>query len=1170
MQKRKMQDPQKLAPLSAVRLLNISGIAFLSIFLLRLMAEGDFQAVTFRMLLLTICAGVPGFLFALPAGYTADRLPKRFVVVLSSIAHFLVICLAPLLFRLLPEIFACPLVLGLIFTVQTFFIPAFYALLPEIFTEDELSRANGIINARSFFGIIAGLALGWTAYYLPGHDLAAVFYTAGALAVLEFIFALRIKFTHTAVRQDVNVFHGLRDLGKKPSVLLAALGENFFLAIGTVLPFLILLRCQDLPAGKDALSGALLLLAPLIGFAAGSRIAGRLSLHKIEPGLIPFGALGVALTLFFAARLPGPFIPFTIKIPHVMEMESVFALGTILLLFASGVSGGLFVIPLRTYLQQRLTAQYRGSALAMNNAIACLFQLTMTGLVFAFLADALSLFLRLPAFLEYFPRCSAGFFIAVLGFITFLVTLFSMWILPEFALRFIIISIGNTFYKTQITGAENIPERGPALLISNHVSFTDGILISACTSRRIRFLMRDDLFANPLLRFVAKLTSFIRVPPPGKHKDVIRMFRSVQEALRNGEIICVFPEERETRNSLLGEFKSGFRRMIPDDLPDLPLIPVCISGMWGSKYSHYGTLKRPLLALRKRHCASVTFGKDMGRDVTAFQVRHRIAELQAQTYQFLPRPGEVPLHTRLAMLAKKHPFRILMREGGSEKTRTAFELLLDSLVLNRMIRKRTDGEDVVGVLLPNSILAAESILAIQFADKTPCVLNYTTPADVLKKTIAKGGIRHIFTNRAMLEKLQLTLDPDLKDMMICHEDLDMEHGRFSMMISAMFLPVQELMNLVSPLSCADVFRPAIILFSSGSTGVPKGAVLTHHSINTNVYAINNLLMPDPRQDGVLGNLPLFHSFGMNVCFWMPVSTGTPVTYLANPLDGRLAGETIARDALTFLFATPSFLQTYLRKCKPEQFDTLRFVMTGAEKLRAETLAHFREFVKGRLTITEGYGCTELSPVVSINVPEDIAGLGRMCGPENTIGASLETVASKVVDPITFRTLPPDTEGLLFVSGPLLMQGYLNEPDLTAKVIRDGYYNTGDVVTMQENGTLSICGRLSRFSKIAGEMVPHEMVEGIINELCNMPQRVVAVGSIPDEKKGEALLVLYTPETPMTPDEIVAELRERSISNLWIPKAANFHPVEKLPLLGSGKLDLSLLRTMADRIAAERK
>ena len=202
--------------------------------------------------------------------------------------------------------------------------------------------------------------------------------------------------------------------------------------------------------------------------------------------------------------------------------------------------------------------------------------------------------------------------------------------------------------------------------------------------------------------------------------------------------------------------------------------------------------------------------------------------------------------------------------------------------------------------------------------------------------------------------------------------------------------------------------------------------------------------------------------------------------------------------------------------------------------------------------------------MAINIGNSVLNLGKTVGKQGSIGPAMPGICARIVDPVTRKPLPPDTEGLLVIKGPTVMQGYLGEPELTRQAVQNGWYNTGDIGRMDSDGYITLCGRLSRFSKIAGEMVPHEMVERIINEMFDLGKRAVAVCGMPDPVKGEALLVLYTDDMPMTPAEVVEQLREKSISNLWIPKAVNFHRIPEIPLLGSGKLDLAALRRYGEQ------
>ncbi len=363
----------------------------------------------------------------------------------------------------------------------------------------------------------------------------------------------------------------------------------------------------------------------------------------------------------------------------------------------------------------------------------------------------------------------------------------------------------------------------------------------------------------------------------------------------------------------------------------------------------------------------------------------------------------------------------------------------------------------------------------------------------------------------------------------------------------------------APLSGFNVRHEAVLLFSSGSTGRPKAIMLTHRNINCDLWAFWRVIVWERNRDRVLGNLPLFHAYGFTVQFAFPALSGTPVIYVPNPLDAATAVRAIAEYGVTLLTATPTFLQNYLRKAEAGDLRSLRLVITGAEKLRPELAARFHEMTG--LEIIEGYGCTELSPIVTINLCNSIFRLGRHADHPGSIGTPLPGIHVRVVNSDTGVELGPNQPGHLQVKSGIVMKGYLNDPEQTARVIRDGYYDTGDIARIDEAGYVYITGRASRFSKIGGEMVPHELVEQAIAAIRNSEEREVAVTGRSDSKRGERLVVFYTPDD-LDPTEIVARLRERDLPNLWIPKTEDFIRIPALPLLGSGKLDLGRLRELA--------
>jgi acyl-[acyl-carrier-protein]-phospholipid O-acyltransferase/long-chain-fatty-acid--[acyl-carrier-protein] ligase len=311
-------------------------------------------------------------------------------------------------------------------------------------------------------------------------------------------------------------------------------------------------------------------------------------------------------------------------------------------------------------------------------------------------------------------------------------------------------------------------------------------------------------------------------------------------------------------------------------------------------------------------------------------------------------------------------------------------------------------------------------------------------------------------------------------------------------------------------------------------------------------------------------LPFFHSFGFTVTIWFPLLSGFGVVYHPNPTDARAIGELVQKYKATLLLTTPTFCGTYTRKCSAEEFASLRYVLVGAEKLRQPVADAFRE--KFGVELLEGYGCTEMSPVVAVNVPDFNSGKDTQTGTKaGTVGHPLPGVAACIVDPVTFAPLPPNTEGLLLVKGSNRMLGYLNQPDRTADVFRDGWYITGDIALLDDEGFLRITDRLSRFSKIGGEMVPHLRVEEAILKVLGDAQCVVT--GIPDDSRGERLVVLYVHAT-LTPAELYVQISETEMPRLWLPKRENLYPVDALPQLGTGKLDLRGVRNRAQELVGQ--
>lgn len=504
---------------------------------------------------------------------------------------------------------------------------------------------------------------------------------------------------------------------------------------------------------------------------------------------------------------------------------------------------------------------------------------------------------------------------------------------------------------------------------------------------------------------------------------------------------------------------------------------------------------------------------------------------------------------------------------GSEAT--GVNALTRALILRRLLLRNVlaSDEQYVGLLLPPSVASALANVAIAFCGRVSVNLNYTVTSDVLNECIKLAGIKHIITSRRFMEKMSFNLNAELVYLEDFKDAVTL-FDKLSCAAAAKFMPASMLDSMLG-LTQRKEDDPLTVIFTSGSTGVPKGVILTYGNINHNVLAIDKAVgLRD--DDVVMGILPFFHSFGYTVTLWSVMALPPSGVYHFNPLEARQVGKLSEQYGATVLLATPTFLTNYIRRVEPSQFSKLQVVIAGAEKLPHSVSDAF----EGRFGVrpVEGYGTTELSPLVSVNIPPTRDRSGRNEGlREGSVGRPVEKVQARIVsldDPNV--VMPVGESGMLQIKGPNVMKGYLHREDLTAKVIRDGWYETGDVAFLDAEGFIHITGRQSRFSKIGGEMVPHIQIEETISKILgvnsegengetNGAQAVVT--AVPDPKRGERLIVLHT-KLPMTPGEIIKRLQAEGLPNLYLPSEDSFLEVEQIPVLGTGKLDLRGMQQVA--------
>jgi acyl-[acyl-carrier-protein]-phospholipid O-acyltransferase/long-chain-fatty-acid--[acyl-carrier-protein] ligase len=498
------------------------------------------------------------------------------------------------------------------------------------------------------------------------------------------------------------------------------------------------------------------------------------------------------------------------------------------------------------------------------------------------------------------------------------------------------------------------------------------------------------------------------------------------------------------------------------------------------------------------------------------------------------------------------------------------QLLARAFVLRRLLRRGVLAPDErrVGILLPPTAAAVAANLALTLDRRTTVNLNYTLSADLLNACIAQAGLRHVLTSRRFVEKLGLEVDTEL----VYLEDFKDAATRLDKAIGgawAYALPISAILRLLG-LDELDGDEVMTVVFTSGSTGEPKGAQLTYTNIATNAAAVDKVISLRS-SDVLIGVLPFFHSFGFTVTLWTMLLNDVAAAYHVNPLEAQVVGKLTRERLGTILLGTPTFFRTYARRCQPEDFATLEVVVAGGERLTAEVADAFEARFGNRPT--QGYGTTETSPMIASNVPPARAhGDPARSAREGTVGKAMPGVEIRVVDRETGEPVGPGREGILQARGPNVMKGYLDQPQATARVIRDGWYVTGDVVVMDKDGFVRIVGRESRFAKIGGELVPHLAVEEAITALVGTDddegQRAVVV-SVPDPQTGERLAVVHTP-LERSPAEIVRALAETGLPKLYLPAPNAFIEVETLPTIGVGKLDLKRITRLAEASTGRRR
>lgn len=1098
---------------------------------------------------------LPFILMFTPAGFLSDRFAKRNVIRWGAVSVVIATVLITISYYLGWFWLAFGLTLAL--SIQSaIYSPAKLGLIREMVQDDQLAGANGVVQATSIVAILSGTLVfsGLFEFFhqpsatSPDTTLQAVYPLGFALigfAVVELLLTFKLPhfpaadpnkaFDRQAYFRGRSLLDNLMAIRSQKSVWLPIIGLSVFMALSQVMLAAFPAHAKLVLSDSNALLIQGLLATTGIGIVAGSLLAGRLSKAHLELGWIPIAALGITLGLMA--------LPF---------MHSAVTIG--LLFCFIGLCGGLFIVPLNALIQYSAQEKSLGTVLAGSNWVQNVAMLSFLGLTVVFALLGLR-------------STQLFYFVSVIALVGFVYTVAQ---LPHSMARIVAGFLLKRRYKVSVSGFENLPHRGGVLLLGNHISWIDWALIQLACPRPVRFVMIRTVYEIWYLKPALKFFGAVPISA-GNSADSLT---KVEALLRKGEVVCLFPEGAISRNGQLARFKRGFERATAQLTDaDAVIVPFYLRGLWGSKLSRSNSekLRDNTTGEAKRHII-VGFGKTLPIHTDAQQLKQSVTELSIDTWsQYTAQLDTVPL--AWLKQAKSKPWATSVLESNGEKY-TNIKMIAATTLLIRLINEQAK-EERVGVLLPTGAPGILTNLAIMMSGKTAVNLNYTTGVEMLAGALAFADINCVLTSRLFIKKLAARKIP-IEDALAGVRLLFLEDllgapsklrwiTRFTM---SLCLPTSWLFRAVGKKVALDA--PAQILFSSGSEGKPKGIVLSHRNVMGNIKQISDVLNTQP-EDKMVACLPLFHSFGLTVNCLLPMVEGIPAVCHPDPTDVLGTAKAIAKHKATILCATASFLSLYTRnnKVQPLMLDSLRVVVAGAEKLSQDTRDAFE--LKFKKIIYEGYGATETTPVASVNIPDGIdprtwrVQAGNKLG---SVGLPLPGTSFRIVDPETWVTLNPGEDGMILVAGGQVMLGYLNEPDKTRSVIieLDGrrWYVTGDKGHLDNDGFLTIVDRYARFAKVGGEMVSLSSVENALRPLLSSADVNCAVAAIPDPKKGEKIVALVTNKDDA--EQLRRKAIDAGINALSIP--ALVYPVDQLPLLGSGKIDLANLKRLAINLATQ--
>jgi acyl-[acyl-carrier-protein]-phospholipid O-acyltransferase / long-chain-fatty-acid--[acyl-carrier-protein] ligase len=1080
--------------------------------------------------LVTIAGAVfifPFFVLSALGGELADKYVKSVVARRLKFCEIFAACFAAAGFFLhsVPLLFVA---LGLFGTIAALFGPVKYGILPDQLSTGELAMGNALVEGATFMAILIGTIAGGL-FVSESTHMGWISLAVVGLSVLCWAFASRIPATvpsapDLAITRNpwTSTVRLLKTLYAEPRLWDGMVIVSWFWLVGAVVLSLLPAVIKDGVGGTEGVV-TLCLAVFAIGIAAGSLFAAHLSHVRPNLALVPVGGIVMGVVGLDLAWAIGHAAHGSDVMPMAFATSADgFRMLADFFVFAFG--GGLFVVPSFAAVQAWSAPSERARVIAAGNVLQAAFM--VVGSLFVAMLQAAGLAVA---------WIFLGLAIASFGVVWFVLATWGKEGVRDLgALMF------RALFRVEVRGLENLPAAGTRMLIApNHVSLIDGPLLHAVLPVDASFAVDTGIakawWARPFLKMIRHYT--MDPSKPLAARDLIKLVAA-------GEPVVIFPEGRITVTGSIMKVYDG-TAMIADKA-DAVVVPVRIEGAQRSYLSYLknGEIKRAwfpkvtisILPPVKLAVDEALRGKAR-RNAAGAALQDVLIDALVKTAML-----DQTLFEGLAHAYRDRDTGKPIIEDALGTKLTYRKLILAAQVLSRRLSQGTEVGENVGVLLPNSAGVAVVFMALQTIGRVPAMLNFSAgPVSVLS-AIKTAQVRTVLTSRAFIEKGKL--DKLIAAIGPLANIVYLEDVRGTIGIGD---KVAGLLAGTTSRVARKADDPAVILFTSGSEGTPKGVVLSHRNILAN--AAQSLARVDANaNDKVFNVLPVFHSFGLTGGTIMPLLAGIPIFMYPSPLHYRIVPELIYQTGSTILFGTDTFLTGYARSAHAYDFRTLRLIVAGAEAVKERTRQVYME--RYGIRLLEGYGVTETAPVLAMNTP--------MANRQGTVGR-LSPLMQYKLDPVPGI----DEGGRLSVRGPNVMLGYLRaENPAVLEPPPDGWYDTGDIVTVDPTGFITIKGRAKRFAKIAGEMVSLSAVESIAAAL--WPQAISVAVALPDPRKGERV-VLLTTQKGADRAAMQREAKAKGASELSVPGSVLV--VEKVPLLGSGKTDYVAATAMASEIAS---